>query len=104
MRRYVQQTEGGTAAEYALILAIVGAAIAASALLLGVAIASAMNNASSTIMNATSTGSSGSSSPSPPAPGTPAPVGPPNAHGQNPNACPGCNSGNGNTDPAGKKV
>ena len=106
MRAYAQQTEGGTAAEYALILAIVGAAIAMSALLFAGAVSSAMNNASSTIASATSPGSAGSSSssqpPSVPPPST-GPVDPSNAHHNNPNACAGCNSGNGNTDPSGKK-
>ena len=49
MRRYLHQTEGATAAEYALILAIVGAAIAAAAIFLGQTIASAVNSAASCI-------------------------------------------------------
>ena len=40
---------GASAAEYALILAIVGAAIAVAAYTLGTAVAGAMNNASSCI-------------------------------------------------------
>jgi len=107
MRRYAQQTEGGTAAEYSLILAIVGAAIAVSALLFAGAVSSAMNNASSRIASATSSGAAGASSSSPPSPApTPSSTGqvePSNAHHHNPNACAGCNSGNGNTDPSGKK-
>ena len=42
---------GASAAEYALILAIVGAAIALAAIALGGAVAGAMNNASSCINN-----------------------------------------------------
>ncbi len=40
---------GATAAEYALILAIVGAGIAAAAIVLGSAVATAMNEASTCI-------------------------------------------------------
>lgn len=56
MRHYLLSREGGTAAEYALILAIIGAAIAGAALLFGGAVASSMNNASATIAGATSPG------------------------------------------------
>ena len=42
---------GATAAEYALILAIVGTAIAAGAIVLGVAITNAVNDAAACIAN-----------------------------------------------------
>jgi pilus assembly protein Flp/PilA len=45
----LKDESGASAAEYALILAIVGTAIAAAAILLGHSIAGAMNNASSCI-------------------------------------------------------
>jgi pilus assembly protein Flp/PilA len=92
MRGYTQQTEGGTAAEYALILAIVGAAIAMSALLFAGAVSSAMNSASTTIASAASGALS---------PGGGDQITPPGplAKARNPNACRGCNNGNGNTDP-----
>lgn len=45
----LKDDSGAAAAEYALILAIVGAAIAAAAILLGDTIATAMNDASSCI-------------------------------------------------------
>jgi pilus assembly protein Flp/PilA len=56
MRGYAKQTEGGTATEYALILAIVGAAIAAAAIFLGNTIATAVNNAASCISSGGTTG------------------------------------------------
>ncbi len=46
---YLIEEDGASAAEYALILAIVGAAIAASAIFLGQTIASAVNSAASCI-------------------------------------------------------
>lgn len=46
---------GATAAEYALILAIVGAGIAAAALALGTTISTAMNNAGDCIANPSTT-------------------------------------------------
>ena len=46
---YLNEQDGASAAEYALILAIVGAAIAAAAIFLGQTIASAMNSAGSCI-------------------------------------------------------
>ena len=46
---YLNEQDGASAAEYALILAIVGAAIAAAAIFLGQTIASAMNSAASCI-------------------------------------------------------
>ena len=49
---YFKEENGASAAEYALILAIVGAAIAAAALFLGSTIASAINSAASCISNA----------------------------------------------------
>ena len=47
--RMLKDDAGASAAEYALILAIVGTAIAAASILLGSTIASAMNNASTCI-------------------------------------------------------
>jgi pilus assembly protein Flp/PilA len=46
---YLNNESGASAAEYALILAIVGAAIAAAAIFLGQTIASAINSAASCI-------------------------------------------------------
>jgi pilus assembly protein Flp/PilA len=46
---FLKQEEGASAAEYALILAIVGAAIAAAAIFLGNTIATAVNSAASCI-------------------------------------------------------
>ena len=46
---YLNEQDGASAAEYALILAIVGAAIAAAAIFLGGAIASAINSAGSCV-------------------------------------------------------
>ena len=51
----LKDDSGASAAEYALILAIVGTAIAAAAILLGHSIAGAMNNASSCIKTAGTT-------------------------------------------------
>jgi pilus assembly protein Flp/PilA len=45
----LKDDSGASAAEYALILAIVGTAIAAAAILLGNSIANAMNNAANCI-------------------------------------------------------
>ena len=53
---YLQEESGASAAEYALILAIVGAAIAGAAIFLGAQIALAVNNAASCI---SSNGTSG---------------------------------------------
>ena len=47
--KMIRDDRGAAAAEYALILAIVGAAIAVAAVLLGNAIANAMNNATDCI-------------------------------------------------------
>ena len=49
VKSFVMDESGASAAEYALILAIVGTAIAASAVLLGNAIAAAMNRATADI-------------------------------------------------------
>jgi len=46
---YLKQEDGASAAEYALILAIVGAAIAGAAIFLGAQIAAAINSAASCI-------------------------------------------------------
>jgi pilus assembly protein Flp/PilA len=46
---YLNEQDGASAAEYALILAIVGAAVATAAIFLGGAIASAINSAGSCI-------------------------------------------------------
>lgn len=47
--KMIKDESGASAAEYALILAIVGTAIAAAAILLGDTISSAMNDASTCI-------------------------------------------------------
>jgi pilus assembly protein Flp/PilA len=49
LKRLLADNSGAAAAEYALILAIVGTAIAAAAILLGETIANAMNDASTCI-------------------------------------------------------
>ena len=49
--KMIRDDRGAAAAEYALILAIVGAAIALAAVLLGGAIANAMNEATDCIQN-----------------------------------------------------
>jgi pilus assembly protein Flp/PilA len=49
--RMLKDESGASAAEYALILAIVGTAIALAALALGNAVSGAMNNASDCINN-----------------------------------------------------
>ena len=49
--KMIRDDRGAAAAEYALILAIVGAAIALAAVLLGGAIANAMNEATDCINN-----------------------------------------------------
>ena len=49
VKKFWCDQEGAAAAEYALILAIVGAAIAAAAIFLGGAIATAINNAATCI-------------------------------------------------------
>ena len=46
---FLQEENGASAAEYALILAIVGTAIAGAAIALGGSIANSMNNAASCI-------------------------------------------------------
>lgn len=48
---FLKEQDGASAAEYALILAIVGAAIAAAAIFLGSTIAAAINSAGSCISN-----------------------------------------------------
>ena len=49
VRAYLSEQDGASAAEYALILAIVGAAIAGAAIFLGAQIATAINSAASCI-------------------------------------------------------
>ena len=49
LRKMIRDDSGAAAAEYALILAIVGAAIAIAALTLGSAVANSMNRASTCI-------------------------------------------------------
>ena len=49
LRKMIRDDSGAAAAEYALILAIVGAAIAVAALTLGSTIANSMNKASNCI-------------------------------------------------------
>ena len=53
---YLNDEDGASAAEYALILAIVGAGIAAAVFLLGGTIANGINRASNCISSATSSG------------------------------------------------
>jgi pilus assembly protein Flp/PilA len=93
MRRYVRDDTGGTAAEYALLLAIVGAAIAASALLFSDAVSSAMNRASLVIAGATSPAAE-----TPSVPGR-RPSAAARGRGRSPNAGRGNNNGNGNQTP-----
>jgi pilus assembly protein Flp/PilA len=50
---YLKEENGASAAEYALILAIVGAAVAGAAIFLGAQIASAINSAGSCIQSPT---------------------------------------------------
>ena len=52
---YLGEEDGASAAEYALILAIIGAAIAAAMLFLGGSIANAVNNAANCIKNGNAT-------------------------------------------------
>jgi pilus assembly protein Flp/PilA len=54
---YFKDENGASAAEYALILAIVGAAIAAAAIGLGGAIATAINSAATCVSSPTTSGS-----------------------------------------------
>jgi len=54
--KMIKDESGASAAEYALILAIVGTAIAIAAVLLGNSISAAMNRATDCIDSATSTG------------------------------------------------
>jgi pilus assembly protein Flp/PilA len=53
VREFLRNESGASAAEYALILAIVGAGIAVAAAALGGAISGAMNRATTTISAAT---------------------------------------------------
>jgi pilus assembly protein Flp/PilA len=53
---FLKEENGASAAEYALILAIVGAAIAAAAIFLGATIATAINSAASCISSGGNTG------------------------------------------------
>jgi pilus assembly protein Flp/PilA len=50
---YLREEDGATAAEYALILAIIGATIAASMLFLGTSIAKGVNSAANCINSGT---------------------------------------------------
>jgi len=52
---YLGDEDGASAAEYALILAIIGAAIAGATLFLGNAIVTAVNNAANCIKTGTTT-------------------------------------------------
>jgi pilus assembly protein Flp/PilA len=56
MLGYLRNEDGASAAEYALILALIGAALAAAAVFLGSAIATAVNNAASCISSGGTTG------------------------------------------------
>jgi pilus assembly protein Flp/PilA len=60
--KMLRDDSGASAAEYALILAIVGAAIAIAALTLGGAISTAMNNASDCISSPSTTCAAAASS------------------------------------------
>lgn len=55
MRSYARAERGASAAEYALMLAIVGAMIAASMLFLGSAVGNSINNSGELIASASST-------------------------------------------------
>jgi pilus assembly protein Flp/PilA len=55
IKSVIKDDGGASAAEYALILAIVGAGIAAASIYLGTSISTAMNNASECIKTHTST-------------------------------------------------
>jgi len=55
LRKMIRDDSGAAAAEYALILAIVGAAIAIAALTLGKTVANSMNKASNCINSPTTT-------------------------------------------------
>ena len=50
---FISEEDGASAAEYALILAIIGASIAAAMLFLGQSISSAVNNAANCISTGT---------------------------------------------------
>jgi pilus assembly protein Flp/PilA len=52
----LRDEQGATAAEYAIILAVIGAVIALAAFALGNAVGNAMNNAASCISQTTSAG------------------------------------------------
>jgi pilus assembly protein Flp/PilA len=52
---YLREEGGASAAEYALILAIIGATIAAAMLFLGTSISGAVNNAANCINSGTAT-------------------------------------------------
>jgi pilus assembly protein Flp/PilA len=52
---YLGEEDGASAAEYALILAIIGAAIAAAMLFLGQSISAAVNNAANCISSGNAT-------------------------------------------------
>jgi pilus assembly protein Flp/PilA len=56
LRDFIMDEDGATAAEYALILAIVGAGIAGAVFTLGGIIANSLNTASNCIAAATSSG------------------------------------------------
>jgi pilus assembly protein Flp/PilA len=56
IKNLLTDTSGASAAEYALILAIVGTGIAVAAYGLGTSISGAMNKASNCITNSTSSG------------------------------------------------
>lgn len=54
VKSFVMDESGASAAEYALILAIIGTAIAVAAIALGNEIAAAMNEAATNVKNASS--------------------------------------------------
>ncbi len=59
LKNFLKDEAGASAAEYALILAIVGTAIAGASLTLGTSISDAMEEAASCIDNGSCTSSSG---------------------------------------------
>lgn len=85
MRDYVRSERGASASEYALLLAIVGGAIAAAVVALGASISSAFGDAGDNILNRGGSNSSPGNSPN----GPPGPDGNPgNGNGNGPPASP----------------
>jgi pilus assembly protein Flp/PilA len=93
IRRYRGDEQGATAAEYAILLAVLGTAVAGAAVILAASVSGAMNGAGSLIQDPTAGAGSGSVS------GSGSGNGGSNGKDKNPNACPGGISCNGNTTP-----